>query len=432
MREKGQIWIMGAFALAASLLAVSLGTLLLSHYFGRRQYAFLNQFCVRLMEQDEGEEEWIFAALKECVEEERGGGTAADVLSQYGYGAGDFSWPSWPVSRPAVLAARGGLLAGILLFLFVLLCRDRAKRERIQELTEYLEQVNTGKAPVLSLHREDAFSPLEDAIYKTVTYLGQTKDAAVEAKAHFAENLANIAHQIKTPVTAISLSAQEMKAEELKTQAARADDVKTQTARADDVKTQEAGEEKPKVQVIRAEAIERQVMRLAHLEEALLLLSRLDAGTLVFQRKPVDVYTLLVLAADNLQDLFAQSGTSVHIPELGEMAVYVDLDWTMEAVMNLMKNGMEHNPGGIIRCTYQQNPLYTEILIWDEGEGFAGEDIPHLFERFYRGKNAAGGGIGIGLALAKEIIEGQNGTIRAANRPEGGACFAVRFYPGFG
>ncbi len=422
MREKGQIWIMGAFALAASLLAVSLGTLLLSHYFGRRQYAFLNQFCVRLMEQDEGEEEWIFAALKECVEEERGGGTAADVLSQYGYGAGDFSWPSWPVSRPTVLAAGGGLLAGILLFLFVLFCRDRAKRERIQELTEYLEQVNTGKAPVLSLHREDAFSPLEDAIYKTVTYLGQTKDAAVEAKAHFAENLANIAHQIKTPVTAISLSAQAMKAEELKNQAARADDVKTQ----------EAGEEKPKVQVIRAEAIERQVMRLAHLEEALLLLSRLDAGTLVFQRKPVDVYTLLVLAADNLQELFAQSGTSVHIPELGEMAVYVDLDWTMEAVMNLMKNGMEHNPGGIIRCTYQQNPLYTEILIWDEGEGFAGEDIPHLFERFYRGKNAAGGGIGIGLALAKEIIEGQNGTIRAANRPEGGACFAVRFYPGFG
>ncbi len=392
MREKGQIWIMGAFALAASLLAVSLGTLLLSHYFGRRQYAFLNQFCVRLMEQDEGEEEWIFAALKECVEEERGGGTAADVLSQYGYGAGDFSWPSWPVSRPAVLAAGGGLLAGILLFLFVLLCRDRAKRERIQELTEYLEQVNTGKAPLLSLHREDAFSPLEDAIYKTVTYLGQTKDAAVEAKAHFAQNLANIAHQIKTPVTAISLSAQEMK----------------------------------------AEAIERQVMRLAHLEEALLLLSRLDAGTLVFQRKPVDVYTLLVLAADNLQELFAQSGTSVHIPELGEMAVYVDLDWTMEAVMNLMKNSMEHNPGGIIRCTYQQNPLYTEILIWDEGEGFVREDIPHLFERFYRGKNAAGGGIGIGLALAKEIIEGQNGTIRAANRPEGGACFAVRFYPGFG
>lgn len=68
---------------------------------------------------------------------------------------------------------------------------------------------------------------------------------------------------------------------------------------------------------------------------------------------------------------------------------------------------MEHNKGGTIYCTYGQNPLYTEIAIWDEGEGFAKEDIPHLFERFYRGKNAGEGGIGIGLAMAKEIIERQ-------------------------
>ena len=72
--------------------------------------------------------------------------------------------------------------------------------------------------------------------------------------------------------------------------------------------------------------------------------------------------------------------------------------------------------------------MYTEILIWDEGEGFAEEDMRHLFERFYRGKHAKEGGIGIGLALAKEIIERQNGTIRAKNQPGGGACFEIRFY----
>lgn len=100
----------------------------------------------------------------------------------------------------------------------------------------------------------------------------------------------------------------------------------------------------------------------------------------------------------------------------------------MEAIMNLMKNCMEHNRGGTVHCSYAHNPLYTEILIWDEGAGFDREDIPHLFERFYRGKNASGGGIGIGLSLAKEIIERQNGTIRAKNRPEGGAFFEIRFY----
>lgn len=110
------------------------------------------------------------------------------------------------------------------------------------------------------------------------------------------------------------------------------------------------------------------------------------------------------------------------------MTVAVDLDWTMEAVMNLMKNCMEHGNGKTVHCSYAQNPLYTEILIWDDGEGFLKEDIPHLFERFYRGKNAKEGGIGIGLALSKEIIERQNGTIRAKNRLDGGACFEIRFY----
>ena len=110
------------------------------------------------------------------------------------------------------------------------------------------------------------------------------------------------------------------------------------------------------------------------------------------------------------------------------MKVAADLDWTMEAVMNLMKNCMEHSLGGTVYCSYAQNPLYTEIRIWDEGEGFAKEDIPHLFERFYRGKNEREGGIGIGLSLSKEIIERQNGTIRAENRPEGGALFEIRIY----
>ena len=110
------------------------------------------------------------------------------------------------------------------------------------------------------------------------------------------------------------------------------------------------------------------------------------------------------------------------------MMVIADPDWTMEAVMNLMKNCMEHNTGGTVHCSYAQNPIYTEILIWDEGEGFAKADLPHLFDRFYRGQNAGENGIGIGLSLSKEIIERQNGTIRASNKPCGGALFEIRFY----
>ena len=105
------------------------------------------------------------------------------------------------------------------------------------------------------------------------------------------------------------------------------------------------------------------------------------------------------------------------------------MEWTMEAFLNLMKNCAEHAPAGsAIHCRYEQNPLCTLVRIWDEGKGFAPEDIPHLFDRFYRGKNAAPGGIGIGLSLARDIVELQNGTIRADNLPDGGACFEIRFY----
>ena len=143
----------------------------------------------------------------------------------------------------------------------------------------------------------------------------------------------------------------------------------------------------------------------------------------------VDVYTAVSLAADNLQEVFEAAGLSVDIPEMGEMKILADLDWTMEALMNLFKNCAEYTPpGGRIHCACSQNPLYTEIILWDEGKGFDKEDIPHLFERFYRGKNASGNGIGIGLSLAREIIERQNGTIRAVNLPGKGAAFEIRFY----
>lgn len=228
-----------------------------------------------------------------------------------------------------------------------------------------------------------------------MTFLYRTKEQAVQVKNDFAENLSNIAHQIKTPITAMSLSVQKMRLDF-------------------DGKA--------------LDQVEKQLSRLNYLEEALLVLSRIDAGTLFLQKEETDVFTLLVLASDNLQELFSGSGTSIHIPEKGEMMIVADMDWTMEAIMNLMKNCMEHNKGGTVHCSYAQNPLYTEILIWDEGAGFEREDIPHIFERFYRGKNASEGGIGIGLALAKEIIERQNGTIRAKNRSEGGAFFEIRFY----
>ena len=403
MNGRKNLVILFGFVAAVSLISSAVTVMLISCRYSRLQFDLVNVICGEVLEQEPEMKHIVSAALKEYTGGNADGVAMGDVLSVLGYDISDFSDSSVIYD---IMFATTGFLAGIFLFAITYAFRNKTEAKRIEELSDYLEQVNMGKAVVLSASGEDLFSKLEDEIYKTVTFLYQTKDAAVQAKNDFAENLSNIAHQIKTPITAISLSLQTLSEMPMKKE----------------------------YEKDRMEQIKKQLNRLIYLEESLLVLSRLDAGTLMFQKEDVDVFTLLVLAADNLQELFADSGTFIDIPESGEMAVTADLNWTMEAVINVMKNCMEHNAGGTVHCSYGQNPLYTEIFIWDEGDGFAKEDIPHLFKRFYRGKNAdAGGnirgsGIGIGLALSKEIIEHQNGTIRAKNLPNGGACFEIRLY----
>ncbi len=403
MSGRKNLMVVFGLAAAVSLISSAVTAMLVSRHYSRLSFDLVNVICGEVLERNPEMENVVFAVLKEYTSGNVDGGAANDVLSVLGYRISDFSDPA--VTYNGIFTITG-FLAGIVLFGITFVFRNKREAERIEALSDYLEQVNTGKAVVLSVSGEDIFSGLEDEIYKTVTFLYQTRDAAIQAKNDFAENLSNIAHQIKTPITAISLSLQTL----------------SET-------TMLKGYEKEKL-----DQIQKQLVRLTNLEESLLVLSRLDAGTLKLQKEEVDVFTVLVLAADNLQELFEDSGTSIDIPESGEMEITVDLDWTMEAIMNVMKNCMEHNAGGTVHCSYGQNPLYTEIVIRDEGDGFAKEDIPYLFERFYRGQstvadgNVREGGIGIGLALSKEIIERQNGTIRAKNLPDGGACFEIRFY----
>lgn len=377
--------------LSVSMIATSLTTVFITFYYGQMQFQLLGSVCQRLIKEQPQSKQLLLEILKEY--KNRANLTDDNILSVVGYKQSDFMHAQY---KYIILIAVLSFLFGGLLLLIVLWCEHRKKLLRINALTKYLERVNTGGQGLLLETSEDEFSILEDEIYKTVTTLYQTRDGALDAKKNYAENLANIAHQLKTPITAISLSVQMMKEHYSPEYSQR---------------------------------IQKQLMRLTHLEEALLLLSRIDAGTLALDQREVDVFTLLTLAADNLQEMFLQAGVSMDIPEMGIVEITADLNWTMEAIMNLFRNCIEHTPSGkFIHCSYEKNPLYVQLRIWDEGQGFAKEDIPHLFERFYRGHNVKDGGVGIGLSLAKAIIEMQNGLIRAYNIPEGGACFEIRFY----
>ena len=379
------------FVLSVSLLTASLITLLLTYYYCNMQFQSLDGFCGEIIKEYPDSKQTVLEILK-TKKLHLIANTDESVLLSFGYKPTDF----WKINGQALVFASVVFLLGGALFFFTFAHRHKKSAARIDGLTNYLEKVNTGGKGLLLAAEEDEFSRLQDEIYKTITTLYQTRDAALEEKRNYADNLSNIAHQLKTPITAISLSVQMMK-------------------------------EHPAFDY--SEQIRRQLSRLIHLEEALLLLSRIDAGTLVMKQADVDVFTLLTLASDNLRELFIQNGVSIDVPEAGEIDIIADLDWTMEAIMNLMKNCMEHTKTGtMVHCSYERNPLYAQIRIWDEGNGFAKEELPHLFERFYRGKNGDASGIGIGLSLSKEIIEMQNGIIRAFNLHEGGACFEIRFY----
>ena len=360
-----------------------------------RQIAFehISALCETILANVPEAEPQLLAALKEyhSLTEEKLKGN--DYLEKYGYRADDFCYDFSP---DTVLFPILFFLVTACAFAAAIFLLRRKNRKRIADLTAYLEQVNIGAGGMLVQTQEDEYSHLQDEIYKTVTSLYQTREMAVAAKKNFAENLANIAHQLKTPITSAFLSLQLMEKE---------------------------------VPGTYAEQVRQQLKRLNRLEESLLMLSKIDAGTLPLKREKIDLYTVLNLASDNLNDLLRNNHITVDIPENGCIEFLGDLEWTMEALINLIKNCMEHSkPGGVVHCEYSGNPLYVEIHVWDDGAGFDKEDLPHLFDRFYRGRCAAPDGIGIGLALARSIFELQNGTITARNLQTGGACFEIRIY----
>ena len=369
----------------------------------RAVFTQMSGFCRTLLEENPELETEVISVLQSYESRM----TGDSFLSSYGYEAADLAPEMGESGYPLLFSA--GLTAVISAAVFFLNRKEKQRiRRKISGLTDYLERINMGARGIdcassdgiLLAEKEDEFAHLRDEIYKTVTHLYATRDAALRAKDSFAENLANIAHQLKTPLTAALLSLQLMET---------------------------------KAPNPYAEPVRKQMERLNRLEEALLSLSRIDSGSLHLESVPVDVYTALNLAAENLAGLLEEARIQVEIWDRGSIAFPGDLEWTMEALMNLMKNCLEHSPAGsCIHCDYSENPLYVQILIQDEGEGFAEEDLPHLFERFFRGKNASEGSVGIGLSLARAVFERQNGTITARNLVKdgrtAGACFEIHIY----
>lgn len=290
-----------------------------------------------------------------------------------------------------------GLLLSAVAFSLVWCYKCKRQRKRLMALASYLEATSCGKETVL-IRTEDEFSLLEDEIYKTVRELRIAREQAQQKQKQQAENLADIAHQLKTPLTSMSLM------------------------------TQLLATEASLEQLEYIGRLDSQLTRLTWLTDSLLIMSKLDAGKVGFLTVTVTVEELAARAVEPIEQLLQERSQSVIIYGK-EIPISCDPHWMAEALVNLIKNCSEHTPASgqiIIKAT--STPLYLQITVEDTGSGFDPAELPHLFRRFFKGKNSSKNSIGIGLALCKAIVEGQGGVIHAENRQEGGARFVIRFY----
>ena len=251
--------------------------------------------------------------------------------------------------------------------------------------------------------QEGELSVLHDEISKMTRRLIEQAEVLKMEKGNLANVLADISHQLKTPLTSLNILNTSLCNEEL------------------------TDEE-------RYELIRRQTMLLSRMEwliATLLKISKLDAGTITLKPQEVYLKDLVEKAIRPLEiaaELKMQTITQV-IP--AELRLTLDADWTAEALGNVIKNCIEHSPeGSTIEIKAIERPLLTQIIIEDSGTGFQEKDIPHLFDRFYQGSGSTIGNAGLGLALAKTIIVNQGGVILAKNQKSGGAEFEICFYRG--
>ncbi len=341
-----------------------------------------------------GEEHRLMRVLKEETGCDPAAGEA--ILRRYGYEG------RLPVKGQNLRFGAGGLLfAGICTaaFLFYLRRENQRSRERIDHLTEYLRQVEEGEY-WLSLEKgQDSFSNLEDEIYKTVLALRESRESLRREKQHLADDLADISHQFKTPLTALSVLGELLERHLFGTEDAAL-----------------------------VSRMEGQIRRLTELTAALLTLSKADAGVLTFEKRQVPVSELIGCSLEAVEPLLEERKQQAECA--GEdFLLCCDLGWTREALGNLIKNASDHGPKqSTISIRAWDNPVFSGIVVEDSGPGFSAKDLGHLFDRFYRGENAAEDSTGIGLCLAKSLIEGQGGEIRAENRKEKGARFIIKFY----
>lgn len=274
--------------------------------------------------------------------------------------------------------------------------------DKIRDLEEYVRMFEYRKSSLGVLDNEEGeLSILKNTLYKLSMTLLHQKELLQQDKEYLADAISDISHQLKTPITSILVMTDLLDQEEL--------------------------EEAKRKEFLRN--ILNSVKRMEWLVQSLLKIAKLDAGSIVLKKEAVSITELIEAASKEFRIPMELREISFVAEGDSSISLCCDKAWTVEALSNIIKNCMEHTrPGGTVKVSYEDNAIYTLVTISDTGVGIRKEDLPHIFERFYRGKNASIHSVGIGLALSKTIFMRQKATIDAHSEEGKGATFVIKFY----
>lgn len=380
---------------ASFILLLLFGTLV--SYQNYVKYAsVMNDFVLRVASSSDIDEESLVKILND-------GDVGGSTLQRYGFVKSDISYiKALNKTYIQTLTLDSLLFGGLFLGGFIVYRNYRKKeKEKIDELISYLEKINRGIYDLeLTCNEEGRVSKLKNEIYKTTITLRENAANLLKEKSIIKDNLANISHQLKTPLTSIMIMLDTLLEEDV-----------------------------PKS--MRYEFLEDMRMQTENINfliMALLKLSSFDASVVKFKKEKVYLVRLISDAVKAVDTLAKAKNVKVNFTGSNDAFIYADYKWEKEALSNIIKNAIEYSPeNGVISISFIDIGYSVKIEISDEGPGIKDKDIKHIFDRFYK-SNYKNNNFGIGLSLAKEIINKDNGSIVALNNKDKGSAFVIKFF----
>lgn len=289
-------------------------------------------------------------------------------------------------------------IASLSIFMRYVLIQEK----ELKEINEYIKEVNNKNYSLkIEDNKDGELSRLRNELYKTTVILREAAENSEEEKEKLSIAIADISHQLKTPLTSIRIMLDNISDNPDMPQEIREDFIQD---------------------------ISKQVEHMSSLVISLLKIAKSDAGTIKMENEEIDAKKLIDSVINNLAILIEIKEIEV-ITKIDEKAIFIaDYKWQQEALTNILKNAIEHSqPKSNIYIIVENTSIFLKIKIKDEGQGIEQKDLKHIFERFYRAKNCNEDSIGIGLSLAKTIIEQNNGYIKATSEVGKGTLFEIKY-----